>query len=102
MHLVEVLLPVYDNDGNPFPRAVFDDVRRELADHFGGVTAFVRAPAEGLWKEEGGDVVRDDIVLFEVMTPQLDPEWWAGYRMRLRARFDQDELVVRATVVQRL
>src|SRR5690606_24272515 len=67
MHLIEVLLPVYDNKGIPFPRGMFDEVRRELTDQFGGVTAFVRAPAEGLWKEEDGAVVRDDIVLFEVM-----------------------------------
>lgn len=102
MYLVEVLLPVYDNDGEPFQRAMFDEVRRELADRFGGVTAFVRAPAEGLWKQGGGSVVRDDIVLFEVMTGQLDHEWWAEYRMMLRTRFEQDELVVRASVVQRL
>lgn len=102
MHLVEVLLPVYDNDGTPFARDMFDEVRRELTDRFGGVTAFVRAPAEGLWKEEDGAVVRDDIVLFEVMTVRLDRSWWEDYRNVLRARFHQDELVVRASAVQRL
>lgn len=101
-HVVEVLLPVYDNEGRAFPRDHYDEVRRELTGRFGGVTAFVRAPAEGLWKEDGGDVVRDDIVLFEVMTPELDTAWWAAYRERLRERFAQDELVIRASSVRRL
>lgn len=102
MHVIEVLLPVYDNDGAAFPRSHFDAVRRELTDRFGGVTAFLRAPAEGLWKEDDGDVVRDDIVLFEVMTDELDASWWAAYRERLRVQFQQDELIIRASAVRRL
>ncbi|HEX5709593.1 MAG TPA: hypothetical protein VFX96_20105 [Pyrinomonadaceae bacterium] len=97
MHLVEILLPVYDNDGHPFPRADFDRVRAELAQRFGGVTAFSRAPAEGLWKDEEGATSRDDVVIFEVMADELDRAWWADYRETLRQRFRQDELVVRAT-----
>lgn len=102
MHLVEIFLPVYDNDGRPFPRADFDRVRAELAERFGGVTAFARAPAEGLWKDEEGATARDDVVIFEVMTDTLDRPWWASYREQLRQRFRQEELVVRATHAERL
>ncbi len=52
MHLVQILLPLADNRGRPFPAAMLGDVRRELTERFGGLTAFTRAPAEGFW--EGG------------------------------------------------
>ncbi len=102
MHLVQLFLPLYDNAGTPFPKAGFDAVRAELADRFGGVTAFVRSPAVGLWEDGGGGVQRDEVVLLEVMDQALDPAWWAGYRGQLERRFRQDEVLVRATAVQRL
>ncbi len=37
----------------------------ELIERFGGVTAFVRAPAVGLWKENAEDINRDEVVMFE-------------------------------------
>lgn|SRR5690606_33920655 len=102
MHLVELFLPLRDNDGNAFPKALYDGVRAELAEMFGGVTAFTRAPATGLWEDGEGDVQRDDVVLFEVMAEQLDHAWWRNYRQMLEQRFRQDEVLVRATVVERL
>ena len=96
MFLVEILLPLYDNEGRAFGAAEFDRVRDELAARFGGVTAFRRAPAEGVWAE-GGEVSRDRIVIFEVMADALEREWWAAYRRGLEARFRQEKLVVRAT-----
>ena len=101
-HLVQILLPVYDNDGQPFPQALFDEVRRELVERFGGLTAYSRAPARGLWKVEGEAVSRDDIVVYEVMVPRLERRWWAQHRALLARRFAQEELVVRAIAVERL
>ena len=49
-YLVQLILPVYDNDGAPIGRALFAQVRRELTERFGGVTAYTRAPAEGMWE----------------------------------------------------
>jgi hypothetical protein len=102
MHLVQLLLPLYDNANQPFPRQVFDRVRKELTEDFGGVTAFLRSPAEGFWQEEEGRLHRDDVVIFEVMTEALDRDWWARYREDLTERFRQKELVVRASAAERL
>lgn len=102
MYLIQLFLPLYDNDGAPLPRADFDAVRAELTERFGGVTAFVRAPAVGLWEDDGGQVQRDDVVLLEVMAGHIDRSWWSACRTRLEARFRQDEVLVRATVVERL
>ncbi|HKA44385.1 MAG TPA: hypothetical protein VKF40_20545 [Burkholderiales bacterium] len=102
MHLVQLLLPVYDNAGKPFPASYYAAVRDELAGRFGGLTAYTRAPAEGLWSHEGGQPARDDIVVYEVMVEQLDRAWWESFRGDLERKFAQQELVVRAQPVERL
>lgn len=102
MHLVQLLLPVYGNDGTAFERARFDAVRAELADAFGGVTAYVRAPAVGLWEDAAGACERDDVVLFEVLVDALDRRWWTRYRETLEQRFAQDSVLVRAVPAERL
>ena len=102
MHLVQILLPLYDRGGARFPQSHYDAVAKELTERFGGLTAYVRAPAAGLWQEEGGHTQRDDIVVYEVMAERLEPAWWADYRRGLERRFAQDELVVRAQEMQRL
>lgn len=102
MHLVQLFLPLYDNEGNLFPRARLDEVRGELTDRFGGVTAFVRSPAVGAWEDDAGHVCRDDVVLLEVMVDSLDAAWWAAFRQTLETRFCQDEIMVRAMQVSRL
>ena len=101
MHLVQLLLPVYDNAGRALPRDLFDTVRQELVDGFGGLTAYTRAPATGLWAD-GAEVDRDEIVVYEVMVDELDRGWWAGYRKELERRFAQDELMIRALETERL
>jgi hypothetical protein len=48
-HLVQILLPIYDDQGSEFASDVYVQVRSELTEPFGGLTAYTRAPAEGLW-----------------------------------------------------
>ena len=50
MYLVQLLLPLYDNDGQAFDASEYVRLRAELADRFGGVTAYTRAPARGVWR----------------------------------------------------
>jgi hypothetical protein len=102
MNLVQLLLPLCDGEGERFPATQFDAVARELTQRFGGLTAYARSPAAGLWEEQPGRTRRDDIVVYEVMVDSLDAAWWAGYRKRLEAEFRQEELVVRALEGRRL
>ena len=97
--LVQLLLPLYDKDGNDFPGSQFEQVAGELTQRFGGLTAYTRAPAEGRWREGGSGTTRDEIVIYEVMTYPLDPGWWRDYREELERRFAQDRIVVRAQSV---
>ena len=101
MHLIQLLLPLYDNDGAALPRALFDKVREDLSGRFGGLTAFTRAPAEGHWRD-AGETRRDDIVIFEVMAPRLDRAWWGAYRRELERSFRQEEIVIRAQDIEML
>ncbi len=101
MHLVQILLPLADNTGRRFGGEAYARVRQELAERFGGITSFTRAPAEGVWKD-GERTSRDDIVVFEVMTREVDRSWWERYRAALEQRFDQEAIVVRAIRVDML
>jgi hypothetical protein len=94
--LVQLFLPLRDSTGTPFDRALFAQVRDELTEAFGGVTAYQRAPAVGLWEAPDGDVERDDVVLVEVMAANVDHRWWNEYRKVLEERFAQDAVLVRA------
>jgi hypothetical protein len=79
LHLVEILLPLNDNEGRPFDPERFSALRDRLTERFGGLTAFTRSPAQGL-SREGDRTVRDEIIVFEVLTETLDESWWMGCR----------------------
>jgi len=49
MYLVQILLPLYDNEGHTFEASEYVRLRAELADRFGGVTAYPRVQASGVW-----------------------------------------------------
>lgn len=102
MYLVNILLPLNDNDGRPHTRKLFGAVAQELTDHFGGLTAHTRAPAEGLWKEGSEDTNHDEIVIYEVMADKLDRKWWSNYRQSLETRFRQEQVIVRAQEIRLL
>ena len=95
MHLVQLLLPLYNNSGIQFEQKLYTGVRNELVDRFGGITAYTRAPVHGLW-QESEQIVRDDLIIYEIMVEKLEEEWWRGYREILENRFQQQSLVVRA------
>ena len=101
MHLVQFLLPVRTG-GTRIPESRFAVVRRELTDRFGGVTAYMRAPASGLWKNDGGKVDADEVVMVETIVSELDREWWRTYRRTLEAAFEQQEILVRALPIEML
>jgi len=102
VHLVQILLPITDNYGVPFGEPLFAEVRRDLTQRFGGVTAYMRAPATGLWTAPTGHVDRDEVVIVEVMVDAIDRDWWKGYRNELSGRFQQRELVIRSMPIEML
>lgn len=103
MHLIQILIPVYDNDGRPFPRELFEGIRAPLIERFGGLTAFVQSPAVGLWRDkDDGETDRDELILVEVMVETFERDWWSSFRKTLERTFRQQEMVVRAIAIERV
>jgi hypothetical protein len=60
-----------------FDQTLYTQVRNELVNRFGGITAYTRAPVHGLW-QESEQIVRDDSIIYEIMVETLEEEWWRG------------------------
>ena len=101
MQLIQLLLPLADNDGAPFPPGLLRAIQAELTEKFGGVTAYSRAPAKGVW-QTGEGKQRDDIVILEVMAAELDRDWWRDFRKRLEKDLRQEAVIVRAQAMDLL
>jgi hypothetical protein len=101
LFLIEIFLPLADNDGRSFAESEFEEIHKTLIDRFGGLTAFSRAPARGLFESEG-KTSRDDILIMEVMAETLDRSWWAEFRRAVEVRFRQQEIMLRASQVTKL
>lgn len=98
---VEIFVPLRHTDGTPAPPGFLTGLQDELTRVFGGVTAFLRSPAQGRWADDG-EVVADDIVIFEVMAADLDRDWWSRMRQRLEDALGQREILIRAHPIERL
>ena len=101
-YLVQVLLPTHRHNGAPVAPEEFARVRVELTERFGGVTAYSRSPATGLWKRDDEEVERDQVIMIEVVVEVFDREWWARYREQLETRFGQEEVLARALAMERI
>ena len=101
MYLIQLLLPLHDNEKRPIPAEHFNRLRTDLTQRFGGVTAFVRAPAKGLWEEEE-EINHDDVVMFEIIAENFAKDWWREYRVHLQHVFKQKEVLIWATSVEKL
>lgn len=65
--LVQFFLPLYDQQGKPFPDHYFNRVKTELTEQFGGITFYFRSPVLGMWKPEQ-KVIKDELIVVEVLT----------------------------------
>jgi hypothetical protein len=102
MHLVEIFLPLTDNDGKRFPQSAFGSVEKQLTERFGGVTAYPRAPASGVWKTSQSEKQEDEFIVYEVMTEEMDEMWWKSYRENLETVFRQEKLIIRTQTMKLL
>ena|SRR5436190_16262806 len=102
MVLIQLLLPTKqasDSADGVRPIAL---TRQELASRFKGLTAYLRAPAKGLWTAPDGHAEQDDVVMVEVVTETFDRTWWRLYAGTLAERFQQDAIHIRAVSVEML
>ena len=102
MFLVQVLLPLTDNQGVEFPKEKYKLIMENLTTAFGGVTAYYRSPAKGLWKDDSQIVMEDEIVIYEVMVNTFDNNWWSQYKEILKQEFGQEDIVIRTTGIYKV
>ena len=101
MVLVQLLLPT-GGAARADGLAPLAQTRRELAERFNGLTAYLRSPAKGWWTAPDGRTEQDDVVMVEVVTDSFDRGWWRTYAATLAARFGQESIHVRAVPVDML
>ena len=97
-YLFQIFLPLADNQGRPQDYELMRKVQGELTRKFGGLTAYSRAPAKGVW-HGGGKAHKDDIVIVEVMSDKENSAWWTAYRKTLEKRFKQKEVLIRRQTI---
>ena len=101
MVLIQLLLPTGGATRADGPAALAA-TRRELAERFNGLTAYLRSPAKGLWTAPDGHTEQDEVVMVEVVTDTFDKAWWETYVATLAERFNQETVHVRALSVEML
>lgn len=98
----DVFLPLYFNDGRPVEAEKFQQLQDTLLDRFGGVTFFPQ-PNKGLWRM-GGVTYRDEIVIYRVIGSAAGDarSFLANLKRRLKAEFEQEEILIVERDVQTL
>jgi hypothetical protein len=96
MVLIQMLLPVVTSSGQAETDARVKETRQELVEAFGGMTAYLQTPAQGVWTSPEGQRERDAVVMIEIVAEQFDRAWWQRYAATLAGRFQQDVIHVRA------
>jgi len=100
--LIQMLLPTKSAERVAFSDDLVRLTRKELVDQFGGVTAYTRAPAAGVWTSPAGDVEEDNVVMIEVLAEEFETPWWRAYAETLKQRFGQKSIHIRANAVRLL
>ena len=96
--LVQILLPTTTRTRS---QSALEELAHELTTKFGGVTSYVRAPAEGRWLTDAR-THHDEITVVEVMTAQIDTLYWSDLRARLERELAQERIVIRSQVIELL
>lgn len=98
--LFQILLPLFNRDGEPIAVEYYKDLRAELTQHFGGLTTYSRAPATGVWKDPNDDLAVDKIIVYEVISDERNLKYWKNLKNALEKKFDQDEILIRCLNIE--
>lgn len=100
--LIQLFLPLYDADGKVFPDEFYTSLNEQLTETFGGLTVYTRSPATGLWKGDDGKKVKDEILVYEVLTVQVDEGYWKEIKAGLQKKFLQKEILIVTSTINRI
>lgn len=97
--LFEIFLPIKDNRGKTFSTTNFDKLQKVLTEKFGGVTIHKRSPVKGIWSNPDSKNEKDELIIIEVMASNTDKLFWSQLKKKLEKQFNQDEILIRNSVV---
>lgn len=105
-HQIEILLPLFYNDGTPVERQKIDLTVEEVVEKFGGcrITSGEGIPAfNGYWVDEE-TFYRDAVKSLIVEAPQTDAnfEFVSRLKQTLEQRFEQVEIYITALEIKRI
>ncbi len=99
--LVQLFIPLYDNEGKRFPKRLYNKLNSDLKERFGGLTVYSRSPAKGFWKEEGDATKQDELLVYEVLTSLLISDYWKPLKAKLEKQFNQEEIQILMSKVRK-
>lgn len=91
MVMIQLLLPT-NGAAAADGLAPLAETRRELANRFNGLTAYVRSPAKGSWTAPDGHTEEDDVVMVEIVTETFDRAWWRTCASRIQDSGAESEI----------
>lgn len=100
--LVKLFIPMYDQDGQRFPKRLYTKLDIELKERFGGLTVYTQSPAKGLWKEDGSGTKQDQLLVYEVMTTAVENNYWKPLKAKLEKQFDQAEVLILMSKIRKV
>lgn len=102
MYQIQLLLSLYNNEGKAFPSSHYEKVKLFFNDKFGGITMYTRTSVVGLWKESPHSTVKDELIIYEILSDQLEKDFWQHYKSDLQSLFQQEEMVIKACEINLL
>ncbi|MFZ0512624.1 MAG: hypothetical protein WAM14_13530 [Candidatus Nitrosopolaris sp.] len=91
---VEILLPLFDNEGNAIDKSKFFETRKELVTEFKACTFL--GPTQGMWIDNEEKEYNDIHCGFYVMAPNTEKStnFFKNYKETLKKRFKQLDVLI--------
>ncbi len=96
----ELLIPLLDNEGQPFEAEKIVSVRNQLLSRFGGCRMEPLNPHIGSWTE-AEQTYHDQLLMYTVDAPREDAslDWFIEYKESLKTEFKQVEIYLAVSEV---
>lgn len=102
-HLIQLFMPTHDVRGNTFDPDLYSEVVAELSAVFKHLSVYTRDTSGPIFSTSTDQPVKQSsMVVYEITTDLIDPEWWSNYRAVLESRFQMREILIRALLMRRL
>jgi len=89
--LVQVFLPFSSTTRQ---KKKISSLEKILIDQFGGVSVYAQSPVSGKWQDDN-HTEKDQMIVFEIMVPFLEVDFWTSLKLKLQKDFRQKEILIR-------